>query len=338
MDEDMQALSAGDIETERLLESYSRARLSPDQATAARIRARVMREAWLTLPAAAAGAAVGTLDVEGHAAPLRLTNGGSRVLPGLRRGAAVLLAAGLALGVVGGTMAASGPGLPLYGARMWIEEQFLPTTAAARADAELRRLEARLAEASAAASRGDLGGAAAALAEYDQTAAELLSIEGLDQERLEQLEAILARHLAVLTAVAAQVPDQAGTRIDDAINRAIDRANARLADLTDRVESVAPAKPSANDKPPVTVNKNDQPGAGTGSTSDPAATPATNAPAPTEPAATNAPDKTPPAHGPGGGDGGNPGGGGEGGQTGDGGASGASGGRSQESGPGDSSP
>ena len=54
----------------------------------------------------------------------------------LPRSAIALLAAGLAaLFIAGGALAASGPGAPLYGPRLWLEAIGLPAASAARVEA-----------------------------------------------------------------------------------------------------------------------------------------------------------------------------------------------------------
>jgi hypothetical protein len=146
----------------------------------------------------------------------------------VRRGVALLAAAVLSLVVVGGALAASTAGGPLYGARVWLETVTLPTDAMARANAELSRLDARLAELQAAVRSGDRAAVAAALAAYEQIADEALADAGTDQAAIDKLTAALDRHVAVLERVAALVPPQAAASITTNIQKAINHNDAAI--------------------------------------------------------------------------------------------------------------
>jgi hypothetical protein len=146
----------------------------------------------------------------------------------VRRGFALLAAAVLSLVVVGGAFAASTAGGPLYGARVWLETVTLPTDVTARAEAEITRLDARLADLQIAVQSGDRAAAAAALAAYEQIADEALAGAGTDQAAIDQLTAALDRHVAVLERVAAQVPPQAAASITTNIQRAINHNDAAI--------------------------------------------------------------------------------------------------------------
>src|SRR4029079_6613234 len=173
MDEDMQAIDAGNLELERRFDSVARARLSPDPRATARIRARVMREARLHQDAARIALHIApTVAASQRLAgrPLAhaiLAGPGWR---GERRLAMPFLAAAVWLGIAVGSIAAAQAGGPLYPTRLWIEAATLPTSAAARIDADLQRMDARLAEALTAAASGDRGAVFAALDAYAQIA------------------------------------------------------------------------------------------------------------------------------------------------------------------------
>jgi hypothetical protein len=94
---------------------------------------------------------------------------------GLRmpRLAPALAGAALLVVLTAGSLAASGPGLPLYGVRLVAEELVLPAAGPERLTAQLDRLDRRLEEAAAATRRGDAHAAAAALHAYEEIAAEL---------------------------------------------------------------------------------------------------------------------------------------------------------------------
>ncbi len=203
-----------DGELRARLDAYAASRLKPDAAATARTRAIVMVQAHGTLGAARAAG-----DVAGPGLFRRL----------LRRPARAASAVLLALAVVAvGTVAASGPGGPLYGARLWVETLTLPSDANARAAAELERLQARVNNATAAAANGNGGAVTAALDAYRQTLVDAFAAAGSDPTREQRLAAELGRHLAVLGALAARVPANAGAAIDQAVQRTESRINAMI--------------------------------------------------------------------------------------------------------------
>ena len=253
MDEPMHATPTADMELEQRLDAYARARLSLAPDAAARIRARVMRDARLTLGSAANSPG---LTIAG-ARSVSHVNGWNRAR--LRRGGALLLAAGLAVGVLGGTAAAAQPGGPLYGPRIWVEEITLPGDPSQRAAAELRRLESRIGEIEAAARNGDQGAVAAAIAAYGQIADEALGQAGTDASLLDLLRLALDRHLAVLQAVAATAPAEAQAAIERNIERAVERNDATLLKIGSRtpppnaIEGGGPNnQPAVNQRPGAT--------------------------------------------------------------------------------------
>jgi hypothetical protein len=224
MDEDMtQALDIRDFEIERRLDAYARARLAPDPAATARMRARVMREARLQFEAARIAAHVVPAVAIATHRPL----GRWIAMP--------LLAASMWIGIAVGSVAAAQAGGPLYPTRMWIESATLPAAAGDRAAAEIARLDARLGDAMSAAARGDAGGVSAALAAYNEIADEAVG-GSTGNENLETLiGAALDRHVAVLSAVSqsllAKGNTMAATTVETAIARAIAHNEAVVADL-----------------------------------------------------------------------------------------------------------
>jgi hypothetical protein len=219
MDDDM--INAGELELGRRFDAYARARLSPSPQAVARIRARVMREARLQHDAA---------RIAAHVAPAIAAR-----RPVVRRLAMPLLAAGvwLALGV--GTIAAAQAGGPLYPTRLWIETATLPSADGPRVEADLGRLDDRIAEALGAANRGDHEGVAAALDAYASIADDATLTSGADATLEARVEQALARHQAVLTALAAGLSgsgnDTAAAAIETNLLRAIDHNAAVLARL-----------------------------------------------------------------------------------------------------------
>lgn len=191
---------------EDLLDAYANARLNAPGPVLARIRANVLAQA------AAAAAAERTLSAPSLTPPPHRFAWLQHQLP--RRAFAVGMAATLTLGTAAAVVAAP-PGSPFYNARLVIETALLPTQLDARLAAYEEHLEQRLGEAAAAAAAGNSNGLAAALAAYEADVAAALDAVGNDADRLAHLEAMLAKHTAVLEALEDRVPEQAS--IDKAI-------------------------------------------------------------------------------------------------------------------------
>jgi hypothetical protein len=218
MDDDMQAVDVRDREIERRLESYARARLTPDPRAVARARARVMREARLQFEAS---------RIAAHMAPVvplatRRSTARRLMMP--------FLAASLWLGIAVGSISAAQPGGPLYTTRIWIENAALPSGGVARASVELTRLDARLSDALAGAARGDVNAVQAALDAYRQIADQTIA-EAAGDPALEALvSAALDQHLAVLAAVASSLEakgnDIAAAAVEASIQRTIEHNEA----------------------------------------------------------------------------------------------------------------
>jgi len=259
-----------------------------------------MREARLGFAAQAERIADGSLLAE------RAMQRRSRLV---RRGGALILAAGLALGVAGGAMAASQAGGPLYDARVWLEMVTLPGNAADRADAEVARLESRLVELMAAARTGNQSAVAAALAAYEHIADEALASAAGDVAALERISLALGQHVAILEGVAATAPDQAREAIEANIARAIAHNGAAI----DRIEATpkaTPVGPKATPKTNTTQDKTPKPTAAPTPTpvaapdktpkaapsDEPVATPIPNASEASHGPPSQKPDRTPPAH------------------------------------------
>ena len=202
------------------LEAYAHARLTPSAAATRRMRDRLMAEAHRRVVAAAPAAADGVPREPGVVVP---------IAP--RRSLLSALAAAACLLIVFAAAAvAARPGGPLYEARLAVEEVLLPADGEARTEADLARLEARLAEAREAAANGNESAIAASLEAYgdviDDTFMRLES-SGVDDEALEDA---LARHLVVLTDLLDRAPIQALPAIEHAIERsdqAVEKINER---------------------------------------------------------------------------------------------------------------
>jgi hypothetical protein len=216
------------------LDAYADARLRADPEARARSRARVMAEARAAAPERRLAAAGGRRAVASSQPGLRLVLGRFGMPAAV---AATLLLVGAL--TIGTALAGSGPGGPFYAARLWVEELALPTEAAARAEAQLARLEARLVEAAAAAEAGNGAAVTAVLEAYRAGADEALSDAGIDPARREHLATELGRHVAVLDALVPLVPDRAS----EAIRDAVDRTETRIEEILATPPGVAPGQP-----------------------------------------------------------------------------------------------
>lgn len=239
-DDPMTQLMAANDELIRRLGAYGQARLSPDLATSARMRARVLAVAHRRAALARADGGLAILprpDDGPHAsmstsAPRELarasrTAGLSRTR---RRFLAAGLAAALVLVAVTGTVFAARAGGPLYGARLWLEAATLPADPSSRALAELDRLEARLGEAIEASAAGDGAAAEAALAAYEAIVEEAstAALVAGDTVATAALQAGMANNLEVLEALAARLPEQASDGLARAMQRAIEHSGRAL--------------------------------------------------------------------------------------------------------------
>lgn len=251
MDNDfMQHQDREDDELTRRLEAYAEARLSPELSATIRMRTRVMaaahRQAALGRADADRAAAEAAVAAQARVDRTRRSN--------WRRPLTVLLAAGLTLAVGVGSVAASRAGGPLYGVRIWAEALTLPSEADARAQAEVQRLQDRLAETAAATAAGDTNAANAALEAYGVIVNEATDGVGNDVSAAAALETGVRSNIDVLTVLVGRVPTEAAR---DAIQRAIDRSDSAL-DQMHRNPNVVPpaAEPSRSPKPDKTANPN----------------------------------------------------------------------------------
>jgi hypothetical protein len=237
--DDMIDSMSGDAILGRRLMAFAEARLTPEPATSARLRARVLAvahrhadlargDAGLTVLSWPSGS---TLALPYSAQAHESMRAARR--PGTRRhrriaGAVVAASLGVAL-LTGGALAAR-PGGPLYEARLWSETLTLPADPSARAVAELDRLEQRLREIVDASAARDTVGVTAALAAYESIVSEASAAAILADD--EVASAIIAtgvgRNLAVLEALIDRVPSEASTAISQALDAAIARSGAAL--------------------------------------------------------------------------------------------------------------
>lgn len=134
----------------------------------------------------------------------------------VRRGVAVLLAAGLLLGGAAAVSAAP-PDSPLYDARIALENLTLPAAASARAEARVAALQERIREAQGAASGNNAKAVAAALKAYRASVKDALKEAGDDPAALERLYAALGIHVEALQTIDAANVGDAQSAIDNAL-------------------------------------------------------------------------------------------------------------------------
>ena len=243
-------------EVEDILEAYAEARLAPRSAVLARIRANVMTEA------AAYSAARAVEQRQAEAAEVEVPAPRRFAFPRLslasfaRPAFAMGFASILALGI-GATVTAAPPGSPFYNTRVALEVLFLPTEIDARFASHTQHLDERLAEAEAAAARGDAEALAAALVAYqagiDQTRAD----SGDDYGRLAHFQAVLEKHVAKLTALSLRLPtevarDNAAAHAEQAVAHAIEKGKTTAT-------TVKAKKDSASNKPPTPPGQQNPP-------------------------------------------------------------------------------
>jgi len=241
------------------LDAYADARLRADPERARAARARVV--------------AAARAQARPASARVPAARRGRLAFPRLAR-TPLLAAAGLLLVALaaGGALAATAPGGPLYGIRLWVEEAQLPAVPQAREDAQLDRLDERLEEARRAAQNGDVGALVAALEEYQGTAGDALAEAGTDAARREHVAAQLTRHVAVLEALTTRVPERAAEAIRAAVDRTETRIRVMLDDPGKPVDPGGPeARPTPKPKPAATPKPTSKPKPTT--TPKPAATP-----------------------------------------------------------------
>jgi hypothetical protein len=261
-------------ELTRRLEAFADTRLSPSLSASSRMRVNVMNAAHRRAALIAADRAVDTVAVV--AAPALVVGRSRFASQAWRRPAAALMAGCLTLGLLAGTASAASAGGPLYAARIWIEMANLPAGALARADAEVTRLDARLAEAEEAYAHGDRPAAEAALAAYAAILNETVDDSAADPAASAAIEASLMRHVVVLTSLVDTVPAVA----QDAIRHALASSSIVLQELdhvipgggsNDRLSGNGPTSPTGGH--PVPPAKSDGTTPGTSAKPEKTATP-----------------------------------------------------------------
>jgi Domain of unknown function (DUF5667) len=209
-----------DMELAQRLEAYAEARLSPSLSATSRMRTQVMAAAHRQAALAQADAnrtLLAAADIAARPTAMRR--------PAWRRPVSALLAACLILALAVSSVAAARPGGPLYGARIWVETLTLPTSAAERASAEVRRLNERLAEVDAAMRAGDTNAADAALSAYNAIVSEATAGTNGNAAANATLDTAVRHNIEVLTLLAGSVPDPARDAIEHAIQQSSSAVN-----------------------------------------------------------------------------------------------------------------
>ncbi len=201
---------------ERALERYARTELEADQASLARGRATILARFDL-----AAGTWSPVTDARGAGMPVG-ADGGPRGVAGRYwpwsgarprvRMAAALAGAALLVAVSGAAFAASGPGGPLYTARLDIEAITLPPTGStAWFSAETGRLSARLSEAEGAAASDNASAVEAAVGAYRTILSQTITAADTSTHGAVPpgLTRALDRHAELLSSLLARAPKQA---------------------------------------------------------------------------------------------------------------------------------
>ena len=218
-------------QVEELLDAFAEARLAPTGPVLARIRANVMAHA-------AAMAATTRATPEAAQAPAPQVAAAQPRFGWLqvsltRRAISFGVAASLTMGTTAAVLAAP-PGSPFYNARLVIETALMPSVADidARLTAYEEQLSDRIVEAEAAIAAGDEGALVAALAAYQDEVNRAVAELGSDPSRLARFEAVLAKHIAKLEALAARLPTQVAR--SNALQHAITASERAVARLQDR--------------------------------------------------------------------------------------------------------
>ena len=222
MDE-MLGTMTGDMLLGRRLEAFAELRLSPDLATSARLRARVLSVAHRRAALSRVDAGLTILSRPEPTSVAMPFSAQARAQAQARRGVrprrqrfrrvgAVVLAASFAVSLAVAGVAA---------ARLWAETLQLPTDPSARAIAELDRLKTRLLEIGEASRAGDSAGLMAALQAYQRIVdeASTSAILAGDEVAAAALQTGVGHNVEVLEALLGKVPSQADAAISTALGR-----------------------------------------------------------------------------------------------------------------------
>jgi hypothetical protein len=198
------------------------------------------------------------------------------------------------------SLTGSGPGGPLYSARLAVESWTLPGAPAARYQAELRLLDERFAELTAALAAGQPDAAVAASAAYQNALGDLMATTADGGGDPALLSADLDRQSSTLRALIVAAPD-ATIGLADRVSASVDEAQSSIAFATPSGDSgpTSSVPSAASHGPTVTPENGNGPGAtGHGATSGTpgSVTAGRGKPTPTSAAAASCSDPTFTAH------------------------------------------
>jgi hypothetical protein len=202
----------GNIEVGRRLDAFAEARLSPSAEATARARTAVMTAAHRQAALRDAGAAT-TAAVASSAAAEAAESRPTRLW---RRAAVAVAAVVLLVGVVAGATFGTDPGAPFYPTRVGVEAANLPGDLAARASAQVTRLEARIREAKRSTVAGDGPAVVAALTTYTAILTETEAGAHSDPRATPIIVVNLTRFIIDLDGLAGTIPAQAQPALADA--------------------------------------------------------------------------------------------------------------------------
>lgn len=219
-----------------LLEAYADARLSPRGAVLSRMRRHVMADL---------DARTALLEAERAARMAETSPKQTWLSLHFPRRVAAVGMAGAMLFATSAAVLAAPPGSPFYNAKVTLEQIFLPKETDDRVASIEHHLDDRLAEAEAAAARGDAVALEAALAAYRAEVDSAIAEPGWSAEQLAHFEAQLAKHVAKLEVLAARLPEQAAA---NAIEHAIDASQKAAKKLREKGHG-KPADPGQPSSP-----------------------------------------------------------------------------------------
>jgi hypothetical protein len=206
---------------ERRLRAYAGARLSPDAWASLRMRAEVMER--------------------GHALRDAQGDSGRSWILRFRRSLMVGLVAVLAVMAGGSAALAATPGGPLYDTRLALETALLPASGDARSDAQIGQMDERIDEAGGNANPSAVE---AALAAYQTEVDAAIADAGSSADRLAKLQAVLAKHIGVLTDLEKSNPAAAAT-----IQHAIAESSKAISRIEARIKAGPPDRPDHTPPP-----------------------------------------------------------------------------------------
>lgn len=199
----------GNLEVARRLDAYADARLTPSADATVRTRAAVMSAAHRQAALADAGTAAAVSAATAAAAAPPPPRTWLRAIVAV---AAIVLTVAVVVGATKGT----DPGAPFYPTRVGVEAVNLPGDLAARASAQVTRLESRLREANLSASAQDSPAVQAAMTAYVEILVATETDAHGDPRATSIIIVNVTRYVTDLDALAAKAPAPARPSVAEA--------------------------------------------------------------------------------------------------------------------------